>query len=89
MTDKRQQQRKKAPVKKEKEKFPIRRVTTVLGIVTVLLLTLVVYKQFGIGDAWRWVEDVLILILLMSLIFLAAVFVVWLLMLYRKHRNKT
>ncbi len=73
---------------KKKGLSPFRRFTTVVSILVILGLTLVVYQKFGLGDAWVWVQDVLILILIMFLVFLAAVFVVWLLMLYRKHKGE-
>lgn len=74
--------------KKKKGMSPFRLLTTTLSIGAVLGLTLFVYKSFGVGDSWVWVQDILVLILILVLVFLAAFFVVWLLMLYRKHRDQ-
>ena len=66
---------------------PLRLVTTTLSIVIILWLTMVVYEKFGVGDSNVWVQDVLTLLLILVLIFLAAVGVVGLLMLVRKLRS--
>lgn len=77
------------PRKKKKGMTPFRMVTTILSILAVLALTLFVYKSFGVGDAWVWIQDVLILVLILGLVFLAAVLVVGLLILFRKYRSET
>ena len=74
--------------KKKKGMSPFRRFTTVIMIGIIMWVTYEVYLKFGIGDGWVWVKDVLTLILIMGLVFLAAVFVVWLLMLFRKYRGE-
>ncbi len=62
--------------------------TTVLSIAMVLLLTFAVYQEFGIGDGITWLKDILTLVLILFLVFLAAFGVVGLLMLFRKHRGE-
>ena len=78
---------KSLPRKKKKGMGPFRLFTTVLSIAAVLWLTLYVYQSFGVGDSWVWVQDILILLLVMVLVFLAAVLVVGLLVLFRKLRS--
>ena len=75
------------PRKKKRGMTPFRLVTTILSILAVLALTLYIYKSFGVGDAGVWFQDILILVLILGLVFLAAVFFVGLLMLYRKIRG--
>lgn len=73
--------------KKKKGMSRFRLFTTTLSIAAVLGLTLYVYKSFGVGDGWAWFQDVLTLVLILGLVFVAAFIVVMLLVLFRKLRG--
>jgi len=79
--------REKDPAGGPSAKSPFRRVTMVFSMIIILWLTLVAYEKFGIGDARAWVGDVLVLILILFLVFLAAAVVVGLLMMIKKLRQ--
>lgn len=78
----------KPPSKKKKGLRPVRRAWTVVMIIAILGLTFFVYRAFGIGDGSVWVRDILTLVLLMVLVFLAAGIFVWILTLIRKTRSQ-
>lgn len=78
----------KEPEKKKKGLRPVRRAWTVVMIIAILVLTFFVYRAFGIGDGSVWVRDILVLVLLMVLVFLAAGIFVWILTLIRKARSQ-
>lgn len=78
----------KEPEKKKKGLRPVRRAWTVVMIIAILGLTFFVYRAFGVGDGSVWLRDILILMLLMVLIFLAAAAFVWILTLIRKARSQ-
>jgi len=68
---------------------PVRRVWMVVMIFGVLGLTYVVYEMFEVGDFWVWLEDVILLFVILGLVFLAAALVVGLLLLYRKFKGNS
>lgn len=75
------------PANKKKGMTPGRMVWTVFMIIIILGLTLFAYQAFGVGDSWVWIQDILILFLLLALVLLAAALFVGLMVFIRKMRS--